>query len=69
MKPGADCGSDVELLIAKFRLKLRKVGKTTRPFSYDLHQSPYDYKVEVMNKFKGLDFFFIKRHKFEGTDS
>ena len=52
---GADCGSDHELLIAKFRLKLKKVGKTTRPFRYDLNQIPYDYRVEVMNKFKGLD--------------
>ena len=49
------CGSDHELLIAKFRLKLRKVGKTTRPFRYDLNQIPYDYTVEVRNKFKGLD--------------
>ena len=54
-RPGADCGSDHELLIAKFRLKLKKVGKTTRPFSYDLFQIPYDYTVEVRNRFKGLD--------------
>ena len=54
-KPGADCGSDHELLIAKFRLKLKKVGKTARPFSYDLNQIPYDYTVEVRNRFKGLD--------------
>ena len=54
-RPGADCGSDHELLIAKFRLKLKKVGKTTRPFRYDLNQIPYDYTVEVTNKFKGLD--------------
>ena len=54
-RPGADCGSDHELLIAKFRLKLRKVGKTTRPFRYDLNQIPYDYTVEVRNRFKGLD--------------
>ena len=54
-KPGADCGSDHELLIAKFRLKLKKVGKTTRPFMYDLNQIPYDYTVEVRNRFKGLD--------------
>ena len=54
-RPGADCGSDRELLIAKFRLKLKKVGKTTRPFSYDLNQIPYDYTVEVRNRFKGLD--------------
>ena len=52
---GADCGSDHELLIAKFRLKLKKVGKTTRPFRYDLNQIPYDYTVEVRNRFKGLD--------------
>ena len=51
---GADCGSDNELLIAKFRLKLKKVGETTRPFRYDLNQIPYDYIVEVMNRFKGL---------------
>ena len=52
---GADCGSDHELLIAKFRLKLKKVGKTTRPFRYDLNQIPYVYTVEVRNGFKGLD--------------
>ena len=49
------CGSDHELLIAKFRLKLKKVGETTRPFRYDLNQIPYDYRVEVTNRFKGLD--------------
>ena len=54
-KLGADCGSDHKLLIAKFRLKLKKVGKTTRPFRYDLNQIPYDYTVEVINRFKGLD--------------
>ena len=54
-RPGADCGSDHELLIAKFRLKLKKVGKTTRPFRYDLNQIPYDSTVEVTNRFKGLD--------------
>ena len=54
-RPGADCGSDHELLIAKFRLKLKKVGKTTRPFRYDLNKIPYDYTVEVRNRFKGLD--------------
>ena len=54
-RPGADCGSDHELLITKFRLKLKKVGKTTRPFRYDLNQIPYDYTVEVRNRFKGLD--------------
>ena len=50
-----DCGSDHELLIAKFRLKLKRVGETTRPFHYDLNQIPYDYTVEVRNRFKGLD--------------
>ena len=55
MSAGADCGSDHELLIAKLRLKLKKVGKTTRPFRYDLNQIPYDYTVEVTNRFKGLD--------------
>ena len=54
-RPGADCGSDHELLIAKFRLKLKKLGKTTRPFRYDLNQIPYHYTVEVTNRFKGLD--------------
>ena len=54
-RPGADCGSDHELLIAKFRLKLKKVGKTTRPFRYDLNQILYNYTVEVTNRFKGLD--------------
>ena len=51
---GADCGSDHELLIAKFRLKLKNVGKTTRPFRHDLNQIPYDYTVEVRNRFKEL---------------
>ena len=54
-RPGTDCGSDHELLIAKFRLNLKKVGKTTRPFRYDLNQIPHDYTVEVRNRFKGLD--------------
>ena len=54
-RPGADCGSDYELLISKFRLKLKKVGKTTRPFRYDLNQISYAYTVEVTNRFKGLD--------------
>ena len=52
---GADCGSDHELIIAKFRLKLKKVGKTNRPFRYDLNQIPYYYTVKVRNRFKGLD--------------
>ena len=54
-RPGADCGSGLELLIAKFRLKWKKVGKTTRSFKYDLNKTPYDYRVEVTNRFKGLD--------------
>ena len=54
-KPRADCGSDHELLIAKFRLKLKKVGKTTRLFKYDLNQIPYNYTVEVTDRFEGLD--------------
>ena len=54
-RSGADCGSDHELLIAKFRLKLKKVGETTSPFRYDLNQILYDYTVEVINRFKGLD--------------
>ena len=54
IRPGADCGSDHELLIAKFRLKLKKLGKTTRPFRYDLNKIPYDYSVEVRTRFKGL---------------
>ena len=52
---GADCGSDHELLIAKSRLKLKKVGKTTRPFRYDINQITYDYTVKVINRFKGSD--------------
>ena len=54
-RPGADCGSDHELLIAKFRLKLKKVGKTTRLFRYNLNQIPYDYTVKLTNRFKRLD--------------
>ena len=60
---GADCGSDHELLIAKLRLKLKKVGKTTRPFRYDLNKIPYDYTVGVRNRFKGLD--LIHREPYE----
>ena len=52
---GADCGRDHELFIAKFRLTLKKVGETNRPFRYDLNQILYDYTVEVINRFKGLD--------------
>ena len=55
IRPGADCDSDHELLIDKFRLKLKKVGKTTRPFRYDLNKISYDYTVEVRNRFKELD--------------
>ena len=62
-RPGADCGSDHELLIVKFRLKLKKAGKTTRPFRYDLNQIPHDYTVEVRNRFKGLD--LIDREPYE----
>ena len=54
-RPGADCGSDHKMLLAKFRLKLQKVEKTTRPFRYDLNQISYDYTVRVTNRFKGLD--------------
>ena len=54
-RPEVDCGSDHELLIAKFRIKLKKVGKTNRPFRYDQNQIPYDYTVKVTNRFKGLD--------------
>ena len=53
-RPGADCGSDHQLLDAKFRVKLKKLGRTTRPFRYDLYQIPYDYRVEVKNRFQGL---------------
>ena len=62
-RKGADCGSDHELLTAKFRLKLKKIGKTTRPFRFDLNQIPYDYTVEVTNRFKGLDLIeFLKNY-------
>ena len=61
---GADCGSDHELLVAKFRLKLKKVGKTTRPFRYDLNQICYDYIVGVTNRFKGLDVIeYLKNYR------
>ena len=73
-RPGADCGSDHELLIAKFRLKLKKVGKTTRPFRYDLNQIPYDDTVDMTNRFKGLDLIewrtmdWGSRHCTRGSD-
>ena len=54
-RPGADCGSDHQLLIAKFRLKLKKTRKNNRPVRYDLNQIPYEYTMEVTNRFKGLD--------------
>ena len=54
-RPGGDCGSDHKLLIAKFRLKVKKVGKTTRPYRYELNQIPYDYTVELRSRFKNLD--------------
>ena len=66
-RPGADCGSDHELLIAKFRLKLKKVEKTTRPFMYDLNQIPYDYIVEVRNRFKGLYLIYRVPDKLENS--
>ena len=65
-RPGVDCGSDHEFLIAKFRLKLKKEGKATRPFRYDLNQIPYDYTVEVANRFKGLDLIeCLKNYKWK----
>ena len=54
-RPGTDCGSDHEFLFAKFRLRLKKVGKTTSPFRHDLNQIPYDYVIEVTNRFRRLD--------------
>ena len=57
-RPGAKCSSDYKVLIAKFRLKLKKVGKITRPFRYDPNQITHDYTVEVMNRFKGLDLVY-----------
>ena len=77
-RPGANCGSDYELLITKFRLKLKELGKTTRPFRYDLNQIPYDYTVEVRNRFKGLDLIecvmnygrrFVTLYRREGSRS
>ena len=62
-RPGADCDSDHELLIVKFRLKLKKVGKTTRPFRCDLNQIPYKYTVKVTNRFKGVDLIECLRTK------
>ena len=60
---GGDCGSDHELLTKNFRLKLKKLGKTTRPFRYGLNQIPYDYTVEMTNRFKGLDLIeFLKNY-------
>ena len=60
---GADCGSDHELLIVKFRFKLKKIGKTTRPFKYDINEIPYDYTVEATNRFKGIDLIvFLKKY-------
>ena len=75
-RPGADCGSDHELLIAKFRLKLKKVRKTTRPFRYVLNQIPYNITVEVKNRFKGIDLIeclmnygwrFVKLYRRQGS--
>ena len=65
-RPGANCGSDHELLIAKFRLTLKKVRKTTRPFRYDLNQIPY-YTVEVTNRFKGLDLIRVPKELWMGV--
>ena len=62
-RPGADCGSDHEVLITKFRLKLKKVGKTARPFRYDLNQIPYDHTVEMRNRFKELDLIDTVSHE------
>ena len=70
-RPGADCGSDHELLLAKFRLKLKKAGKTTRPFRYDLNKIPYHYTMEVRNRFKGLDLIeclrFVTLYRRQGS--
>ena len=64
---GADCSSDHELLIAKFRFKLKKVGKTSRPFRYDINPIPYDYTVEVTNTYKGLDLIVYLRNYGRGS--
>ena len=63
-RPGADCGSGHELVIAKFKLKLKKVGETTRPFRYDINRIPYDYTIEVTNRFKESDLIdeFLKKY-------
>ena len=66
---GADCGSDHELLIAKFRLKLKKTEETTRPFRYDLNQIPYDYTVEVTNRFRGLDLIDLNNYEWRFVTS
>ena len=66
---GADCGSDHELLIAKFRLKLNKTEETTRPFKYDLNQIPYDYIVEVTNRFRGLDLIDLNNYEWRFVTS
>ena len=63
-RPNANCGSDHEFLIANYRLKLKKVGKTTRPIRDDLNQIPYDYAVEVRNRFKGLDLIDRVPHEY-----
>ena len=68
-RPGADCGSDHELLIAKFRLKFKKVGKTTRPLRYELSQIPYDYTVEVTNRFQGLDLVYRLLEELGGSST
>ena len=65
-RPGMDCGSYCELLIAKFRIKLKKVEKTTKPFRYDLNEIPYDYTMEVRNRFKGLDLIYSVRRTIDG---
>ena len=68
-RPGADYGSDHQLLIAKFKLKLKKVEKTTRPFKYDLNKIPYDYTVEVTNRFQGLDLVYRVLEELGGSST